>query len=81
MMRLKTERDAYKSQVDDLQAIREAYAQLVEKQPNVSHVERKLWQEVDLKEQKLKGITYLAEAKSCAKCNFPHTWHFLVRLI
>lgn len=56
MMRLKTERDAYKSQVDDLQAIREAYAQLVEKQPNVSHVERKLWQEVDLKEQKLKGI-------------------------
>lgn len=58
MMRLKTERDAYKSQVDDLQAIREAYAQLVEKQPNVSHVERKLWQEVDLKEQKLKGITH-----------------------
>ncbi|XP_030755839.1 myosin-J heavy chain-like isoform X1 [Sitophilus oryzae] len=45
--RLKHERDAYKSQVDDLQAIREAYAQLVDKQPSTLQIEREFTRQID----------------------------------
>ncbi|CAG9768183.1 unnamed protein product [Ceutorhynchus assimilis] len=43
---LTQERDAYKTQVEDLHATREAYAQLVDRQPNIIEMEREFFKEV-----------------------------------
>lgn len=45
---LQTERDNYKSQVEDLEAIRRAYSQLVEHHPNIEA-------ELVAKEKQIKG--------------------------
>ncbi|XP_060519608.1 girdin-like isoform X3 [Cylas formicarius] len=51
--RLREERDVYKSQAEDLRKIREAYAQLVDKQPNASKIEREYLKEVEKRDERI----------------------------
>lgn len=55
---LKRERDNYKSQVEDLEAIRTAYSQLVEHHPNTEA-------ELVAKEKKIEGILHKFKNVCC----------------
>ncbi|XP_076264093.1 uncharacterized protein LOC143198636 [Rhynchophorus ferrugineus] len=51
--KLKQERDDYKLQVEDLQVIREAYAQLVGQQPSLMQVEKEYVKQINEKERQI----------------------------
>ncbi|KAL1502061.1 hypothetical protein ABEB36_007263 [Hypothenemus hampei] len=59
--RLKRERDIFKSQVKDLQIIREAYAQLVDKQPTITQNERDLLLRLHEKDLRISELEDLEE--------------------
>lgn len=52
---LREERDIYKKQVEDLEAIRQAYAQLLHQQPAVTKLEREYLKEIRDRDDQIYG--------------------------
>ncbi|XP_050310373.1 myosin-2 heavy chain-like isoform X2 [Anthonomus grandis grandis] len=68
MHRLKQENDAYKAQVEDLQAIREAYAQLVDRQPNIGQMERNFSIQISQRDARILELERAAESRQDEIC-------------